>query len=405
MAINCDRTHRNFACIYMITFKRDGRRYIGQTVNFRRRMTEYVRNFKTYNPERYDWISYLQRTENVYDFVENFDVEILTYVGDKSEISPEEMHAELNYFEKFYIEKYGTQDKSFQKGFNYLGGGAATAPVSRKITIPTNNPRKSCFVYDTVDKTIEMYTTFKSVEMDLQYYDDSMCVSRIKRAYYAGLILNKRWRLYPANGVERLKFVKRIISERYDAIKKLYDTRDESTSASILHLQRFILEWGAAEKLIDVQYCYDDLVSIKAMRVISWCEDIIETLSRWHKQLSAKDADFDYILYMRKEREIRLKQVFVVDSITEEIRLYNDIRDAGKDIGLHRTHILEKIRTDEKACGRYYLYYADPDLREAVWNDIRKLHPVDTSKRKENRYKYALFYYRIAKLQDIDFFE
>lgn len=85
--------------IYKLTNKIDGKIYIGQTVDYHRRMNEYA-NRKAENSSKYNIMSAV----NKYGF-DNFDSELI-FKCDKSE---------LDYYEMFFIKKY----KSYMKKYGY----------------------------------------------------------------------------------------------------------------------------------------------------------------------------------------------------------------------------------------------------------------------------------------------
>ena len=221
MAINCDRTHRNFACIYMITYKKDGRRYIGQTISLQRRLNDYREAFrKTTGKQNQPWIRYLQRCYDVRDFDKEFDVDILEYIDE--ELDQEQLKAKLNELEIKYIKEYGTVDKDFKTGFNYVSGGSGVHPRSDNALHQTRNRkdvnRASCFIYDIENNSISMYATLQSAADDL-----SLKYVSIKDIYYTKNIYRKRYKAFPINASDRHDLVSRLTNEtlkRFPIYKK-----------------------------------------------------------------------------------------------------------------------------------------------------------------------------------------
>lgn len=96
----------HFNCIYCFTNKLNGKKYIGQTTNFNRRLSEHkCRSGKDNLP--------FHNAINKYG-INNFIVEIL--------LENIESQDELNKYEKFFIEKYKTGDKEY--GYNIAEGGS-----------------------------------------------------------------------------------------------------------------------------------------------------------------------------------------------------------------------------------------------------------------------------------------
>lgn len=397
------------ACVYKFTFKLDGRSYIGQTVNFGRRLREHIRAFANiaYEINHYDWIAYMHIIYHIYDFLEYFDVEILEIVPYGTNVLDE-----LNRLEIEYIKEYGTYDPTFERGFNYTRGGSGTKRKSTgNVFVKTKNKdmkRNSCFCYDTASATVELYMTLKSAAETL-----SVSYEVVKTAYYRGNLVDDRYRIYPANCEVRRTVMSTAVFTSYKKLMTRYTNRDKlrnkslsamnaNISRRVTVLSSIIKDWSKAELEIGMQYSYDTVTDSNVLSTIRQYEPLQRVLQFIHNEVSSVDLNLKYILYECNNSD--LDAVYVVDTIDGTIQQFKNIRIAGKEIGLSREHILEKVRTDSKACGRYYILYVNPKLREAVWSNIRKEHPVKTAKEKDNRAKYARAYYRIGKLQGIDYF-
>lgn len=94
--------------IYCITNKLDNKRYIGQSINIKKRLYEHkhsCENIPLRNAIRkYGW--------------SNFDIEIIKTISD-SKLA----HVLLDSYESFYIKKYNTNDRQY--GYNRTSGGSS----------------------------------------------------------------------------------------------------------------------------------------------------------------------------------------------------------------------------------------------------------------------------------------
>ena len=102
----------HYNCIYMYINKINGKRYIGQTIDFNRRHKEHIRHNK----------SPLEKAMQKYG-EENFEIIIL-----KEDI---ESQCLLNLFECYYIKKYNTVVEN-KKGYNISDGGFNGNPYAGK---------------------------------------------------------------------------------------------------------------------------------------------------------------------------------------------------------------------------------------------------------------------------------
>ena len=102
----------HYNCIYMYINKINGKRYIGQTVDFNRRHKEHIRHNK----------SPLEKAMQKYG-EENFEIIIL-----KENIASQCL---LNLFECYYIKKYNTVTEN-KKGYNISDGGFNGNPYAGK---------------------------------------------------------------------------------------------------------------------------------------------------------------------------------------------------------------------------------------------------------------------------------
>lgn len=94
-----------FNCIYCYTNKINGKKYVGQAVNFKKRHKQHISK----SSNRF----IIDRAIKKYG-IENFEIEIL-----KENL---ETRCLLNLWESYYINKLNTLDK--EKGYNMSGGGS-----------------------------------------------------------------------------------------------------------------------------------------------------------------------------------------------------------------------------------------------------------------------------------------
>ena len=105
----------NLNCIYMFTNKVNNKKYIGQTIDFNRRLQQHLRESKK------DSCKYpLHKAIKKYG-IENFDIKIL-----HSNLTKEEMDEK----EIFYIQEYKTLDRNY--GYNISSGGSYGNPYAGK---------------------------------------------------------------------------------------------------------------------------------------------------------------------------------------------------------------------------------------------------------------------------------
>lgn len=108
-------------CIYMYINKNNGKKYIGQTVDFNRRHKQHI-NASLSNMNGYDENTPIHRAMRKYG-IDNFEIVIL-----KQDLSDQE---ELNYWESFYIKEYNTLYRNGM-GYNVSSGGSYGNPYAGK---------------------------------------------------------------------------------------------------------------------------------------------------------------------------------------------------------------------------------------------------------------------------------
>ena len=116
----------HFNCIYCYTNKVNGKKYVGQAVDFNTRHRKHIwgaYNEKTKNErQRRDYNTPFHKAIRKYG-IENFEIEIL-----KENLLNQE---ELNYWECYYIKEFDTLIKN-QKGYNVANGGNNGNPLAGK---------------------------------------------------------------------------------------------------------------------------------------------------------------------------------------------------------------------------------------------------------------------------------
>ena len=103
----------HFNCIYCYTNIVDGKKYVGQAVNFNKRRKQHVNDSYNKN-KKYDHNMPFHRAIRKYG-IENFKVKIL-----KENL---ETQCLLNFWECYYIDKFNTLVKN-KKGYNVSSGGS-----------------------------------------------------------------------------------------------------------------------------------------------------------------------------------------------------------------------------------------------------------------------------------------
>lgn len=105
--------NNHYNCIYMYTNKINGKRYVGQAVNFNKRHNSHITS--SYNEKaKYDYNVPFHNAIRKYG-IENFKINILA-----EDIPTQE---KMNEYEIFFIKRYDTLCKN-GKGYNIASGGS-----------------------------------------------------------------------------------------------------------------------------------------------------------------------------------------------------------------------------------------------------------------------------------------
>lgn len=108
-------------CIYMYINKNNGKKYVGQTIDFNRRHKQHIRAAESSN-NGYDENAPIHRAMRKYG-IDNFEIIIL-----KQNLNNQD---ELDYWECYYIKEYNTLCKDGM-GYNLSSGGAYGNPYAGK---------------------------------------------------------------------------------------------------------------------------------------------------------------------------------------------------------------------------------------------------------------------------------
>lgn len=152
---------KNIVCVYLIENIVNGKKYIGQTVDYERRVKEHQTRYKKENLK--EQRSFLYRAMRKHG-LENFHFSIL------EECSPKE----LNDLEKKYIDEYG----SAQNSYNMTAGGQNDKP-NRKIA-------KEDVVF--LRKLYQSKTKMSQEEIWKKYFED-----KITFTYFRNLWRGLNW--------------------------------------------------------------------------------------------------------------------------------------------------------------------------------------------------------------------
>ena len=109
-----------FNCIYCYTNKINGKKYVGQTINFNTRHQQHCYN--SFYENSIDYNLPFHRAIRKYG-IENFEINIL-----KENLTSQCL---LNFWESYYIDKFDSLAKN-QKGYNLASGGSNGNPLAGK---------------------------------------------------------------------------------------------------------------------------------------------------------------------------------------------------------------------------------------------------------------------------------
>ena len=403
MAINCDREHRNFACIYMITFKRDGRRYIGQTVNFCRRMSDYRSAFRKLSGiEHQAWIRYLQIRYGVKDFENEFDVEILAEINTEN-ITKEEVIEELNKLEILYIKEYGTYDKSFKRGFNYTSGGTGNYTVSDNVYQHTKNSdvgRPSCFVYDIEKEELTFYLTMQSAADDI-----GTRKANLAKTYYSQQVYAGRYKAFETCYSDRFKRMHRIADDSFKKISNFLKNKDSpNATATAKNLTNSLFLSLTIETLIFQTYQFDDTsTDTFYAQYLHWVLPKIEDLRRiiaiygfGEPNLISIPDKIKYILYAGNGTRVFGNNMLIVyDAVSDIAWRCKSIAEAGETIGVRKAKILEALKHGDMIRSRYFVYYNDRELCQKTVEFARTHFRPKTDVERSRRYQYISISHRL----------
>lgn len=101
--------------IYCYTNKVNGKKYIGQTTEERRRHNRFLRPQALYTSRNGGILSYIDKARQKYG-ISNFEYEVLQRVTCET---LQELESKLNELEEYYIQEYNT----YESGYNSTSGG------------------------------------------------------------------------------------------------------------------------------------------------------------------------------------------------------------------------------------------------------------------------------------------
>lgn len=390
--IHCERKSLNFPAIYRLEYKPAKLSYIGQSICFGRRLNEHRRTIDSPDSDCL-WVRILRSRYGQLSFSDDFDVYILDYLDDCDEHN---LRDELNRLETLRIKEYDTWDPTFNKGLNYMPGGSGDKRSTKNVLFRTwKNPnvvRNGCIVYNPYNGLTTAHLSLSSAAKSYK-----LSPGNVKAAYYNFRACNEYYVVPIMPEDRRVKYMNYYYSAKdsiSDALSKGDSKRCRSAVASIAKIAyNKMNKCIAIENAIDRSFADEDLLQPDMDEVILTLK---EFATEFHKIYNTRCSGF-----LEDEVDDELNMVVIINDKTETITIHQSIKSASRSIGLSRKHISERVHTDSPACGMYYIYYLDKDLRKIIYEEIMKKKTVSDSDKK-HRFYYAKYYHMINKLTGTD---
>lgn len=199
------------SCIYKVTNIRNGKVYIGQTINFRKRLSDYMNAHKKHG------------NKNIYSVIkeegtENFTIEIIKRCSQKK----------LDYYENFYINQYKSYESEY--GYNILKsniGGNSRESRKRKslshVGLKESNEtkkKKSNIIYACNEDTFIICDSGKLFGDYIEVCKDYIknCLRQPSKA--------KGWRVYYNQSNKRQEIREKMYKKRYIRDKEYIEILD-----------------------------------------------------------------------------------------------------------------------------------------------------------------------------------
>ena len=363
--LNFDKPNMNFACVYLITCKKNGLKYVGQTINFGHRMQEHSRNVRLGPRSSVWWIRLFWSRDGAKDFSKDYDVTILEYVD---ETDADKRMERLNEAERRHIISEKVLDKRY--GVNTRVGGQGIRGLSNiNKRFKAGFKDKAYFAYNCIDGSMILKYNrselSKLLNIDERIIKDTKVRFQIVKGEYFILGLDYRERsdraeCYYLGALEKLSAMNRV------AKKAQY----------IISLLQNISAYCLSEREIAKHYRYDPAASPNTIAYKSWEDEEV-----WKERLIYLETL--YIQYAASYFQIHspinssvFKNNWAGTITNQPVKAYNVIdktvmfyESLDQFVRLHKLSkhgLYIKMKSGTCIAKNLIVYFIDPELRDAM---------------------------------------
>lgn len=357
----------------------DGRIYFGSTNDYKNRIRQHTQNYDTPNPKTPTWMRIVKRR---YDkpFNETFTCELLEVIEDKEE--REKREQEL-------IVKYNTTDKNI--GFNTIIDGNKKHHISwvnktLLITKPATAAKPIVIVYDIIEDSVDEYLTKDTAANQL-----GLTKNQIDNAIQKMTLASSRYLVLRQNPDKRRKDVSKYLNVERSKIERSADANDAANISYNLMIAIVTLEFIIrAENKIQKNLKDSAIIDND---FFAECNDFISDLLLTYIGSVARLPTARYFKHSRLLEQLR--DILVYDTFENKIIYHGDIykMDAEFPMVEHRRYLY--VSQCKKYLDRYFLYFADNDLRD---NALRRVKMRCTKTNSKDIYQYYCGYFATNKL-------